>query len=348
MRWPAFQLRSKSSNRFILENEGHEISCDPIQVLILIKRDLVEKLFSDITLDDKPLGTKMPALETFKETLHRKDNKALEVLLRIRRFHVTSALKQSTENSLPIMSSSSFWESYAGQENTDSCESIEAGEKGSATYESIKLPTLPFSTVLKGQRLSVGGKEKWKGEHKSEKGEPKERHTVHVDQKLREKGKIVVLENNKMKSPAIKTPRRTVLKNNGKDPERPALHLPKVDKYEVTSNGSYFPGKICRVFRLNDLKTSLIDTGHTDSWVPARDKYFPKYSVFKAITQQPIVYLRQPSPVAGVKIALKDHGSASYADLIRAVEKTNAPAPLNFDGFHPKSKKFIVKLPPIC
>ena len=78
MRWPAFQLRSKSSNRFILENEGHEISCDPIHVLILIKRDLVEKRFSDITLDDKPLGTTMPALETLKETLHRKDNKALE------------------------------------------------------------------------------------------------------------------------------------------------------------------------------------------------------------------------------------------------------------------------------
>ncbi|XP_015753475.1 PREDICTED: uncharacterized protein LOC107333187 [Acropora digitifera] len=158
----------------------------------------------DITLDDKPLGTTMPALETFKETLHRKDNKALEVLLRIRRFHVTSALKQSTENSLSVKSSSLFAESYSEQGNTDSCESIEAGEEGSARYESIKLPTLPFSTVLKGQRLSVGGKEKWKGEQKSEKGEPKERHTVHVDQKLREKGKIVILENNKMKSPAIK------------------------------------------------------------------------------------------------------------------------------------------------
>lgn len=327
-----------------MKDEGHQISCDPIEVLMLIKRDL----FSDITLDDKPLGTKMPALETFKETLHRKDNRALEVLLRIRRFHVTSALKESTENSLPTKSSSSFSESYTEQENTDCCESIKAGEKVRARYESITLPTLPFSTVLKGQRLSVGGKEKWKGEQKREKGERKERHTAHVDQKLREKEKIVILENNEMKSPRIKTPRRTILKNYGKDPERPALHLPKVDKYEVTSNGSYFPGKVCRVFRLKDLKTSLIDTGHTDSWVPARDKYLSKYSVFKAITQQPAVYLRQPSPVAGVKIALKDHGSASYADLIRAVEKTNAPAPLNFDGFHPKSKKFVVKLPPIC
>lgn len=307
----------------------------------------MKNVFSDVTLDDKPLGIKVPALETFKETLHKKDNRALEVLLRIRRFHVTSALKKPTEKSLPMKSSSSFSESYAEQENTDCCESIEASEKGSARYEKITLPTLPFSTVLQGQRLSVDGKEKWE-ERKNDKGKPKEKHLAHMGQKLREKEKIVILENNRMKSSSIKTPRRNALTNNGKDPERPVLHLSKVDKYEVTSNGSYFTGKVCRVFRLNDLKTSLIDSGHTDSWVPARDKYLSKYSVFKAITQQPVVYLRQPSPVAGVKIALKDHGSVSYADLIRAVEKTNAPAPLNYDGFHPKSKKFVVKLPPIC
>lgn len=277
--------------------------------------------------------TKLPALDTSRRTRHKIDNTALEVLLRIRRFHLNSACNTSAKTSTSSKSSYSF-ESSNEQDSTEYSRSGKWEQKGIVKYKNVPLPILPFPTVLKGQRLSVRGEES----HEERRGQSKTKPATRID-----KNRVRFEKETKLKT---KTKGHTVPKD--KDHERPVLYLPKVDKYDVTPHESFFTGKVCRVFKLNDLKTSLIYSRQRDSWVPARDKYLTNHSVFKAITQQPVVYLRYPSPVAGVKMTLKEQGAVSYAALIREVEKTNVPLPSDDEGFSPEPKKFVVKLPPLC
>lgn len=143
------------------------------------------------------------------------------------------------------------------------------------------------------------------------------------------------------------TPSNMVSFKFGKHDGRPVFHQSKADEYNITPGGNHTSGKVCRVFRLNDLKTSLIYSGYKDSWVPSRDKYFTTCSVFKAIMQQPTVFLRQPSPVAGVKMTLQEHGD-SLAAAIHAVEETNVPSPPADDELTQNVMKFVIRLPPIC
>lgn len=133
----------------------------------------------------------------------------------------------------------------------------------------------------------------------------------------------------------------------GKPGARPVFHLPKADKYDITPR-NIITSKVCSVFKVNDLKTSsLFYSGYKNTWIPRRGSYVIKNSVFKSIARQPVVYLRQPSPVAGVKMTLKEHED-SLASAIQTVEETNIrPPPVDAEVSR-QIKKFVIRLPPIC
>ena len=134
----------------------------------------------------------------------------------------------------------------------------------------------------------------------------------------------------------------------GKQITRTVFYLPKADKYDITPDGKYTSSKVCRAIKVEDLKASLIRSDRKDSWVPSVDKQLMKFSVFKAIMQQPTVFLRQPSPVKGLKMPLLDQ-EASLVAAIQAVKKTNEPAsPVpDVTELTKQLKHFVIKLPPI-
>lgn len=149
-------------------------------------------------------------------------------------------------------------------------------------------------------------------------------------------------ENNLMKT--RRTSSSTVSLKTRKQDARPVFHLPKADKYDITPK-NILNTKVCSVFKVDDLKSSsLFYSGCKNTWIPSRDSYVIKNSVFKAIAQ-PTVFLRQPSPVAGVKMTLKEHEDSLVA-AIQAVEETNVTSP-TVDGGR-QVKKFVIRLPPIC
>lgn len=97
--------------------------------------------------------------------------------------------------------------------------------------------------------------------------------------------------------------------------------------------------KVCSVFKVNDLKSSLIYSGYKDSWVPHRDKNFMKNSLFfKALMRQPTMLLKQSSILA----------EESLAAAIQTVEETNARLPPIDTEVIRQEKKLVVRLPPIC
>ena len=135
----------------------------------------------------------------------------------------------------------------------------------------------------------------------------------------------------------------------GKQVTRTVFYPPKADKYDITPDGKYTRSKVCRAIKVEDLKASLIRSDRKDSWVPSVDKQLMKFSVFKAIMQQPTVFLRQPSPVKGLKMPLLDQ-EASLVAAIQAVKETNEPAsPVpDVTELTKQLKHFVIKLPPIC
>ena len=135
----------------------------------------------------------------------------------------------------------------------------------------------------------------------------------------------------------------------GKQVTRTVFYLPKADKYDITPDGKYTSSKVCRAIKVEDLKASLTCSDRKDSWVPSVDKQLMKCSVFKAIMQQSTVFLRQPSPVKGLKMPLLDQ-EASLAAAIQAVKETNEPAsPVpDVTELTKQLKHFVIKLPPIC
>lgn len=143
-----------------------------------------------------------------------------------------------------------------------------------------------------------------------------------------------------------KTGPNTVSLKTGKQGARPVFHLPKADKYDITPR-NITNSKDCSVFKVSDLKSSsLLCSSYKNTWITRRDSYVIKNSVFKAIAQ-PTVFLRQPSPVAGVKMILKEHED-SLAAAIQAVEETNVTSPTVDAEVSRQVKKFVIRLPPIC
>lgn len=142
-----------------------------------------------------------------------------------------------------------------------------------------------------------------------------------------------------------KTRPSTVSLKTGKQVARPIFHLPKVDKYDITPRN--INTKVCSIFKVDDLKSSpLFHSGYKNTWIPRRDSYVKfKNSVFKAVAQ-PTVFLRQPSPVSGVKMTLKEH-EGSLAAAIQAVEETNVTSPTVDVEVSRHVKKFVIRLPPI-
>ena len=127
---------------------------------------------------------------------------------------------------------------------------------------------------------------------------------------------------------------------------RPVFHLPKADKYDITPR-NIINTKICSVFKVDDLKSSsFFYSSYKNTWIPRSDSYVLKNSVFKAIAQ-PTVFLRQPSPVAGVKMTLKEN-EGSLAAAIQTVEETNVTSQSADVEVSRQVKKFVIRLPPIC
>lgn len=64
---------------------------------------------------------------------------------------------------------------------------------------------------------------------------------------------------------------------------------------------------------------------------------------------QPSVLLRQPSPVAGVKIDLRAHKEGSLVGAIHAAKETVDVVSPSVDAeVTKKVEKIVVRLPPIC
>ena len=128
--------------------------------------------------------------------------------------------------------------------------------------------------------------------------------------------------------------------NPVKQDDRPVFHLPKADKYDINPR-NIVEVKVCSVFKGTALKSMLIYSGYNDSWIPRRDGCVIKNAVFKAIMQQPTMFLRQPPPETRMKMNIKEH-----EDPLANVNLL--PQPMETDVTKREVKKFVVRLPPIC
>ena len=253
---------------------------------------------------------KLPALAKTKRLNHDEKNE-LQALLRIRCYDCSlqvQGLKPEVKNSSKNSSLSSC--SQSTEESSDQSQD-EAKKDCKKTAKDKSLHS--FSTVVEGQR--VNPKEKI-GLNNIEK--------KHVHYKPSDKGNNVLwlsdLRSENYRRENMLRSTIVSLKHRSQDP-RPVFHLPKVDKYDITPE--YINGKICSVFKLDDAKALSTFSGFKDSWVPMRDRYFMSNSeFFKSFYMQPSVLLRQPSPVAGVKINLKGHEEDSLVTAIDAEKET--------------------------
>lgn len=208
---------------------------------------------------------------------------------------------------------------------------------------------LPLSSsILEGQRLNIREKE----------GLNTKRESKQFRYKQTEKGnKLPYQTDSTYKDPEIENKstklsetQRTVCNvvplRPYKHVERPVFQLPKADKYDITPR-NIINSKACSVFKVSR-RSSLFNSDYKSSqWIPRRNSYTIKNSVFKTILQQPAVFLRQPSPVAGVKMTLKEQED-SLAEAIQAVEETNIQPPSVDIEVTRQIKKFVIRLPPIC
>ena len=124
---------------------------------------------------------------------------------------------------------------------------------------------------------------------------------------------------------------------------RPTLRMPKVDKYD-TNPKNIVEVKVCSVFKGNALKSMLIYSGYDDSWNPNRDRRVIKNAVFKAIMQQPAMFLRQPLPGDRTKVTLQKNEDS----LVKAKAATTKPVETLDNETTREVKKFVVRLPQIC
>lgn len=208
---------------------------------------------------------------------------------------------------------------------------------------------LPLSSsILEGQRLNIREKERLNTKRASkqfryEQTEQGNKLPYQTDSTY----KYPEIENNSSKlSETQRTVCNVVPLRPYKQVERPVFQLPKADNYDITPR-NIINSKACSVLKMSH-RSSLFDSDYKSSqWIPRRDSYVIKSSVFKTILQQPAVFLRQPSPVAGVKMTLKEQED-SLAEAIPAVEETNIQPPSVDVEATRQIKKFVIRLPPIC
>ena len=251
-----------------------------------------------------------------------------------------SQLLEPTSNTLELTQERVLFVQDLNQVNNSGSELEPAGDILKDRSQHI----LPISgSILEGQRVNL--KEKM-GVNKQQQ---QVRRMPRKANKLCKQSESTVetfdTENILMKK--RKTNSSTVSLKTGKQGARRVFHLPKADKYDITPRNIISNTKVCSVFNVDDLKSSLFHSGYKNTWIPSRpDSYVIKNSVFKAVAQ-PTVFLRQPSPVAGVKMTLKEHED-SLAAAIQAVEETNVTSPTVDAEVSRKVKKFVIRLPPIC
>ncbi|XP_078361354.1 uncharacterized protein LOC144645676 [Oculina patagonica] len=249
-----------------------------------------------------------------------------------RRPEVTSNIPEITQELMPFVSDQNL-------------ENNSEGELESAR-ESLKDKTqsaLPFfGSILEGQRVNLREKVGFNKQRKQVHCQMTERRTKLSNQSYS------TYEGSDIENILTRrTSSNTVSLKTGKQGARAVFHLPKADKYDITPR-NIINSKVCSVFKMNDLRSpSFYYSGYKNTWIPRRDSYVIKNSVFNAIAQQPTVFLRQPSPVAGVKMTLKEHED-SLAAAIQAVEETNARSPSVDAEVSRQVKKFVIRLPPIC
>jgi len=281
---------------------------------------------------------KLPALAKTKRLNHEEKND-LQALLRIRCYDFSlqvQGLKPEVKNS---SKNSSF--SSGSQSVEESLDQSQEETKKDCKETDKDMSSLSSSTVLEGQRVSL--KEKV-GLNNIE------RKQIHY-KPASDKGKKPFCFNDlRSENYRLENMIRSTIASlkHRKQDERPVFHLPKVDKYDITPE--HLKGKICSVFKLNDAKASSSYSGFKDNWVPMRDRYFMSNSeFFKSLYTQPTVLLRQPSPVAGVKINLRGHQEGSLVAAIHAAKENVDVVPPSVDTeVTKKVEKIVIRLPPIC
>lgn len=263
---------------------------------------------------------KLPALAKTRR-LNQEENSDLQALLRIRCYDFSlqvQGLMPKAENSnknSSISSGSRSIEDTSDQRHKDGVET----DKDNSTDES-SVSSLPSSTVLAGQRVNLSEKNGLNNQRKNLRCQPTDmndpRPNYHLDNMIR--STIVSLKRRKQES-------------------HPVFYLPKVDKYDITPK-NFKNGKL----------SSSIYSSYKDSWVPHRDRYFMNNSEFFKALMQPTVLLRQPSPVAGIKINLKEHEEDSFVAAIQVAKETDEQPPSIDTEVTKKVEKIVIRLPPIC
>lgn len=308
---------------------------------------------------------KLPVLTRSRKT-YKEENKNLQVLLRgIQCFNLTY------QNLLPEMPhKSSQTESSATrdshvclpddsrditQENGPNCDqSREESVPIDKDVEKEKDNFLPLvCSILEGQRLKIRQKEGFQAKRskqlkckstEKEKKPPCQAGSTSEDSDIESVLKRSTPTDSETFSSSIPGVTEHVKPSKGN--ARPVFHLPRADKYDITPR-NIINSKTCAVFKESH-KQSLFKSSYKDSWIPRKDSSFIRNSAFKAIIQQPVVFLRQPSPVAGVKMTLLKEHEATIAAAIQTVKKRNVQTPSVDAEVSPHIKKFVIRLPPIC
>ena len=323
---------------------------------------------------------KLPAL-TRRTTLNNvyENENDLQVLLRVRCFdfplQVHGLIPESTDDSsVGSVGSSS---TSSGQDHDERQTSAKDSLKGKNNV----LP-LSSSTVLEGQRVHLQGKEESSKQHKTQGKAKERNNvayqTYSTSQEFDiENAKASNVFTSKFGQQTFQPPRADkfrvtnkyrVTRSDRKASERregglsyshetsrssigslkparqntrPTLHVPSVDKYDINPK-NIVEVKVCSVFKGNALKAMLIYSGYDDSWIPNRDSRFIKNAVFKAIMQQPAMFLRQPLPGDRTKVTLQEN-----EDLLAKVKTPTKSVETIDNEVTREVKKFVVRLPQI-
>ena len=212
---------------------------------------------------------------------------------------------------------------------------------------------LPLSSsILEGQRLNIRKKERLTSNRASKqhyRKPDKGNKLPYRTDSTSKHSEIAIISSNISETKTTICNCVDPLRPSKQQAARPVFHLPTADKYDITPRN--INNKVGSVFRLSS-KSPLLKSDYSDGQlIPRRDSYFIRNSVFKTILQQPGVFLRQPSPVAGLKMTLKEQEEFSV-EAIQTVEKTNVQLPcveaeVAAEVTRP-AKKFVIRLPPIC
>ena len=307
---------------------------------------------------------KLPVLARSRKT-NKEENKNLQVLLRgIQCFNLT------LENLLPEMPHKSSQTESSGTRDSHVCVSDDSrditqengpicdqsrGEsvpidKDIEKEKDIFLP--PVCSILEGQRLKIRQKEGFQAKRskqfkcksmEKEKKPPCQAGSTSEDSDIES---ILRRSTPTVSETLSSIPAVTEHVKPSKGNARPVFHLPRADKYDITPR-NIINSKTCAVFKESRHKQSLFKSSYKDSWIPRRDSSFVRNSMFKAIIQQPVVFLRQPSPVAGVKMTLVKEYEDTIAAAIQTAKKPNVQTPSVDAEVSPHIKKFVIRLPPI-